>query len=65
MPKVAMYERGLGMEWLGGKLFGNHQVLKTLGTSMNACGLHTHEREWEDIWVEENVRKMGMIAAYA
>ena len=49
MPKVAMHERGPGMEWLGGKLFGHHQVLKTLGASMHVAGLHTHKKEWEEV----------------
>ena len=61
MAKVAMHERGPEMEWLGGKLFGNYNIYShhnewrppsiedTKVGNKHAYGLHTHEREWEEV----------------
>ena len=61
MAKVAMHECGPGMEWLGCKLFGNYNIYSHHNVwrppsiedakvgNKHACGLHTHEREWEEV----------------
>ena len=56
-----MHEYGPGMECLGGKLFGNYNIYShyngwrppsiedTKVGKEYACGLHMHEREWEEV----------------
>ena len=59
MSKVAMPKRGPGMEWLGGKLFGNYiyshhnvwrppSIKDTKVGNKPTCGLYVHEKELEE-----------------